>query len=210
MQPVDPEKTALLVIDMQNGFCDPRGNLSKVPGIDMTPLQHVIPNVKRLVDSCRRMGLPIMWSLQEHLPENPKRTRHVPSHIQKREVDPAAPRGTWHAELVPALKELSRPEDFMIVKHRFSMFYSTTLDSLLRALSISHLIVSGVSTNVCVESTVRDAYFRDFDVTVIEDCVAATMRDLHDASLKNFKIFMGEVVGLSEFLESHERQTAVG
>lgn len=209
MDPVDPRKTALLVIDMQNGFCDPEGGLAKA-GLDTSAMQAVVPNVRKLVETCREIGLPIMWSLQQHLLEDKtQKTRRVPSHIQKRKVDPPAPRGTWHAELVPSLQEVTRPEDYFVVKHRFSMFYSTTLDSLLRMLSISHLLISGVATNVCVESTVRDAYFRDYDITVIEDCVAGTMLDLHQATLKNVEIYMGELVSLVEFIESHKIQTTV-
>jgi ureidoacrylate peracid hydrolase len=208
MEPVDPKSTALLVIDMQNGFCDPKGGLSKA-GLDVSAMTAVVPNVARLVESCRALGLPIMWSIQQHLPEDTtQRTRRVPSHIQKRKVAPPTPRGTWHAELVPAMKEVSRADDYFIVKHRFSMFYSTTLDSLLRMLAISHLIVSGVATNVCVESTVRDAYFRDYDVTVIEDCVAGTMLDLHEATLKNVEIYLGELVSLDEFISSHKDRLA--
>ena len=204
MQPVNPRNTALLVVDMQNGYCDPKGNLSKVSGVDTTPLQEVVPKVQRLVEACKRLELPVMWSVQQHLPQDKmRRERRVPSHIEKRTVEPAAPRGTWHAEIVPSLQPLVEPDDFVIIKHRFSMFYSTTLDSILQMLTISHLVVCGVSTNVCVESTVRDAYFRDYDVTIIEDCVAATMPDLHEASLKNFRIFLGDVVTLSEFLDSH-------
>jgi ureidoacrylate peracid hydrolase len=209
MEPVDRKKSALLVIDMQNGFCDPEGGLSKA-GLDVSAMTAVVPKVRQLVEACRELRLPIMWSLQQHLPEDTtQRTRRVPSHIQKRKVAPPTPRGTWHAELVPSLKEVSRPEDYFIVKHRFSMFYSTTLDSVLRMLSISHLIVSGVATNVCVESTVRDAYYRDFDVTVIEDCVAGTMLDLHQATLKNVEIYLGELVSLNEFVESHKEVAPV-
>jgi ureidoacrylate peracid hydrolase len=83
------------------------------------------------------------------------------------------------------------------------MFYSTTLEVLLRMLGTSHLIVSGVSTNNCIESTIRDAYFRDFDITVVEDCVAGSHPDLHRATLRNVQLFFGEVVSLDDFLGAH-------
>lgn len=69
---------------------------------------------------------------------------------------------------------------------------------------ISHLVVSGVSTNVCVESTIRDAYFRDYDVTVVEDCVAGSFPSLHQATLENVRIYFGEVVSLADFLANHD------
>ena len=84
-----------------------------------------------------------------------------------------------------------------------SFFYATTLEAVLRMRDVSHLVVSGVSTNVCVESTIRDAYFRDYDVTVVEDCVAGTFPALHAATLENVRIYFGQVVSLAEFLSSH-------
>jgi ureidoacrylate peracid hydrolase len=210
VEQVDPNQTALLVIDMQNGFCDPQGPLTKA-GVDTSAMQAVVPNVRRLVEACRGTGMPILWALQQHLVEDTtQRTRRVPSHIEKRNNgQPVAPRGTWQAELVPSLKEIVHDEDYLVVKHRFSMFYSTTLDSILRMGGITRLVICGVSTNVCVESTIREAYFRDYEITVIEDCVAGPMIDLHEATLKNVRIYLGEVVTLAEFIESNRAIGAV-
>lgn len=204
MRPIDPEHTALLVIDMQNGWCNPQGAMTRA-GVNMTPQQAIVPHVRQLAEACGALGCRIVWCLQQHLPEDVTQTnRRISSHLKKRNILPA-PRGTWDAELVDELKEIVRPEDYYVVKHRMSMFYATTLDALLRMLGVSHLIIAGVSTNVCVESTIRDAYFRDFDITVVKDCVAGTFSDLHQATLKNVEIYFGEVVSLAEFLEAHAR-----
>jgi ureidoacrylate peracid hydrolase len=203
MQPLGVTGSALLVIDMQNGWCHPEGAMTRA-GQDMSAQQSIVPKVKRLVQACRAAGLPILWSIQVHLPEDvTQERRRIASHLKKRAILPA-PRGSWDAELVAPLKEVAAPEDHYIVKHRMSMFYSTTLEAVLRMLGVSHLVVSGVSTNVCVESTIRDAYFRDFDITVVEDCVAGSFPALHTATLENARIYFGEVVTLDQFIAAHE------
>ena len=199
MKPIDPTCAALLVIDMQNGWCHPKGAMARA-GQDMTRPQAIVPDVRRLVDTCREAGMPILWSLQQHLPEDVTQDRRrIPSHLRKRNILPA-PRGSWDAELVGPMKEASRPQDHYIVKHRMSMFYATTLESVLRMLGATHLVICGVATNVCVESTIRDAYFRDYDITVVEDCVAGSFPALHDATLENVRLLFGEVVSLEEFV----------
>lgn len=207
MKPIDPKHTALLVIDMQNGWCNPGGAMTRA-GVDMSNQQAIVPNVCRLVQVCRGLGCTIVWCHQEHLPEDiTQTTRRIESHLAKRNILPA-PRGTWDAEIVDPLKALAQPEDYHVVKHRMSMFYATTLECLLRMRAIRHLIICGVSTNVCVESTIRDAYFRDYDITVIEDCVASSFPDLHQATLKNVRIYFGEVASLSELIAVHAEQSA--
>lgn len=209
MKPIDPAQTSLLVIDMQNGWCHPQGAMTRA-GQNMSSQQAIVPNVCRLVETCRQLGCHIIWCLQQHLPEDvTQRRRRIASHLTKRNILPA-PRGTWDAELVGPLRELARPDDHYVTKHRMSMFYATTLECLLRMLGVHHLIVCGVSTNVCVESTIRDAYFRDFDVTVVEDCVAGSFPDLHQATLKNVEIYFGEVVKLSEFINGNRNLLAAG
>lgn len=202
MQPIEPKRTALLVIDMQNGWCHPQGAMTRA-GVDMAAQQAIVPNVRRLVETCRALGTDVIWCLQQHLPEDvTQQRRRIDSHLKKRNILPA-PRGTWDAELVDELKQVAHPDDHYVVKHRMSAFYATTLEALLRILGVSHLVVSGVSTNVCVESTIRDAYFRDFDITVVKDCIASTFPDLHHATLKNVEIYFGEVVTLNDFINAH-------
>ena len=83
-------------------------------------------------------------------------------------------------------------------KHGMSCFFDTNLHTKLRMLGAELLIISGVATNVCVESTIRDAYFRDFDILVVEDCVACSFPDLHRATLKNVEVYFGQVTTLKE------------
>jgi ureidoacrylate peracid hydrolase len=194
---IDPQATALIVIDMQNAFCHPEGGLAR-SGANNEPQRSVVPSVKRLVQVCHDAGVPVLWSIQEHWPEDRTRKRHrIPSHLDKRGLAICA-RGSWDVELHADLKGECRPEYPVFLKHRMSCFFDTNLHTKLRMLGTELLIIAGVSTNVCVESTIRDAYFRDYDILVVEDCVACSFPDLHRATLKNVEIYFGQVTNLNE------------
>jgi len=193
---IDTKETALLVVDMQNGFCDPQGAMARA-GVNYLPQNRIVPAVKELVAVCRRAGIHVAWSLQRHYPDDLTRKRHrIPSHLTKLGVVPCL-KDTWDAELVAQLKGDVMPEDDVFEKHRSSCFYNTTLEVKLRMRGITTLIVCGVATNYCVESTIRDAYARDYDIVVVEDCVATLWDDLHRATLRNVELFYGTVIPLS-------------
>ncbi|MBI3091541.1 MAG: cysteine hydrolase [Candidatus Tectomicrobia bacterium] len=204
---LQPEETALIIIDMQNGYCSPNGGLAR-GGADVRNQARIVPNVVALARACRAAGVTIIWVTQEHYQEDVTRKRHrIPSHLDKRGVFPAL-RRTPDAELVAELRPEMLTTDERVIKHRMSSFYSTTLDAKLQMLGITTLIICGVATNVCVESTVRDAYFRDYDIIVVRDCVASSFPDLHAATLKNVEIYFGRVVSLSELQAMLSASTA--
>ncbi len=189
---IDRRDTALLVIDIQNGFCHKDSAMAKA-GIDTSRQQAVVPNIVHMVRLCRAAGLPILASKQIHFHDDATRSVHkIPSHMDKRHYYPCL-RGTQDAELVSELQNELRPEDHVFEKHRSSCFFDTTLDTKLRMLGIRMLIITGVATNYCVESTIRDAYWRDYDILVPADCVASTFPDLQAATLKNVEIYFGRV-----------------
>jgi len=193
---IDPRETTLLVVDMQNGFCDPQGAMARA-GVNYFPQNRIVPAVKELVSVCRRAGIHVAWSLQRHYPDDLTRKKHrIPSHLTKLGVVPCL-KDTWDAELVAQLKGDVLPEDDVFEKHRSSCFYNTTLEVKLRMRGMTTLIVCGVATNYCVESTIRDAYARDYDIVVVEDCVATLWEDLHRATLRNVELFYGTVVSLN-------------
>ena len=190
---IEPKETALLVVDMQNGFCDPQGAMARA-GLNYQQQNLIIPEVKELVKTCREAGIRVLWSVQKHYPEDVARKRHrIPSHLAKLGVTPCL-KDTWDAELVVQLKHDVMPQDDVFEKHRSSCFYNTTLEVKLRMHGVTTLIICGVATNYCVESTIRDAYARDYDIFVVEDCVATLWEDLHKATLRNVEMFYGAVV----------------
>ena len=127
-------------------------------------------------------------------------------------------RDTWNTEIVDGLKP--QPGDIILYKTRFSGFYQTGLDNILRTLNARHLVVTGCTTSVCVESTVRDAMFRDYSCLLLEDCMAEPIgnvgnnstRSNHEASLLVIQALFGWVSRSDEFigaLERHAKQAAV-
>jgi ureidoacrylate peracid hydrolase len=94
------------------------------------------------------------------------------------------------------------PLDYVFVKHRASCFYNTTLEVALRMHGVRTLIVAGVTTNYCVDATVRDAYARDFDIIVVRDACAALYEDLHEASLRNVDLYHGVTASVDDVARS--------
>jgi ureidoacrylate peracid hydrolase len=195
---IDPACTALLVIDMQKGFCDPESRMEKA-GIGTENQRAILPDLLRLIDLGREVGFPVLFSQQIHYPEDiTRRRRRIPSHIDKQNWAPCL-RGTWEVDFVDEIADAIRPEDDLIVeKHRASVFFESTLDTKLRMLGIEQILISGCNTDFCVETTIRDAYYRDMDVIVVRDCVAGPRRRYHEDTLAKVETYFGAVVGLDE------------
>jgi ureidoacrylate peracid hydrolase len=194
---IDARSAALLVIDMQNGFCHPESRMEKA-GIGTANQRAIVPNVLRLIEMAREWQLPILWSRQVHFPEDvTRRRRRIPSHQAKQQWTPCL-RGTWEVDLIDEVAPAVRPEDYIVEKHRASMFFETTLDAKLRMLGIDQVIVSGTTTAFCVETTIRDAYYRDYDVIAVRDCIADPRPQFHEDTMAKVETFFGAVVTLAE------------
>ena len=173
---LEPRTSALLVVDMQNAFCHPEGTLG-ISGVDTTPLRAVIPAIRELVLHWRAARLPVLWTVQEHYPNDAGRLgKKLPSHTTKRKRL-ASVVNTWDAAIVEELADLTDNPSFLIRKHRFSAFHQTRLESLLGVLGVEALFVVGLTTNACVETTIREAYLYDYDVIAVSDCIAGVNRD---------------------------------
>jgi ureidoacrylate peracid hydrolase len=194
---LDPRETALLVVDMQNAFCHPEGTLG-LAGVDLAPLQATIPRVRRVVTLCRANGIPDIWSRQNHYLTDRARDAHkVLPHTLRRPRIACQP-GSWDAEIVDDLKDLLTPQTEVITKHKFSCFYGTRLEPLLRILGARLLIVCGTTTNLCVDSTIRDAYMRDYDVVVVGDAVGGVNPLWHSAALEVWTRYMADVMTVDD------------
>jgi len=193
----NPPNTVLAVVDMQNDFIHPQGVLAR-QGLLFDGLEGFVKRVANLMGRCRSKGLPVVA------------TRHI---IHQNPQGQAVGGGLW-VEMRPFLKtegfrhgswgaeiidSLPRP-DYIIDKARFSGFFETNMECLLRGLRTETIIFSGVATNVCVESTIRDAFFRDFRIIIIEDCISAYTQEAHEASLKTLR-FLGTVISLDKLME---------
>jgi ureidoacrylate peracid hydrolase len=186
--------TALIIVDMQNGFCHEDGFMNKI-GLDWTTSRDAIAPVKRLAAAARRAGLPVFYTrytLNADYSDAGLLPEIYPQIVEAKGMV----RGTWDGDIVDELAPES--SDHVIDKTRYSAFYDTPLEQQLRELGVDTAIVCGVTTNVCVESTVRDAFFRDIRVIVPSDATAAVSPELHEAALNDFRYAFGPVVTVAE------------
>jgi ureidoacrylate peracid hydrolase len=178
---VKAEGLALIVVDMQNGFCHPEGSFPRI-GLGLEGADAAVRNAAIAVKQARAAGVPIIFT--RHLyrlgraDEGPALIRNSPALTL---VNGLAA-GSWDADVVNDLD--CEPDDLRVDKVRFDAFQWTSLEPLLRGLAVSRLVICGVVTNLCVETTVRSAFMRDYPVTLIEDACAAKTRRLHDLSIE--------------------------
>ena len=192
--------TGLLVIDMQNAFCDPKGTLA-TDGSNVGAIQSMMDPLRRVISTCQTAGIQDFWSLQEHYEDDATRSRHrLRPHTLKRPRVPSL-KGTWDAEIVANLKDLIGDGSEVFTKNRFGCFYNTQLEMLLRLHGIDTLIVTGVDTNVCVETTVREAYMRDLDVIVLGDCVGGVHSGWARVALEVWERYIGAVIASDDLLQ---------
>jgi nicotinamidase-related amidase/catechol 2,3-dioxygenase-like lactoylglutathione lyase family enzyme len=197
---LDPARTALLVVDMQNAFVHPEGTLG-ASGVDVGPALATIAPHRRLIEGCRAAGLPVIWTLQVHLPRDARRARkRLPSHTSKRR-QVSALAGTWDARLVDELAPLADDPTLVVVKHRFGAFYETRLDALLGMLGVEALLVTGVTANACVETSLREAYLRDYDVVAVTDCIAAVRPEWEATAHAVWSHYLGALATSGEVLD---------
>lgn len=184
----DPSRTALVVIDLQRDFCSPGGYADKA-GIDIGPMQAVVANAVRLLQAARAAGLLMVHTREGHLSD----LSDCPATKLQRSVDAGAPigslgplgrllvRGEQGHDFVDAVRPVSGEE--VIDKPGYGAFHRTRLAQLLAARDIEHLIVCGVTTEVCVHSTLREAVDRGFACTTVADATAASNPALQAAAL---------------------------
>ncbi|WP_407562383.1 cysteine hydrolase family protein [Streptomyces sp. 184] len=187
--PTPPATTALVVIDVQNDYCHPDGVFAAA-GLAVDDLDGLVERVNALVAAARTGGRPVVWVRMEWADDAGVGLLAERSPFLR---ERGLRRGTWGAEPVAGLDR--RPGDHEVVKPRFSAFHRTSLDDLLARLGVGTLVVAGVRTDFCVESTVRDAFFRDLRVVVARDAVAGYVEELHTASLRLMGTVFADVVG---------------
>jgi ureidoacrylate peracid hydrolase len=171
LEDLDLKRAALVVVDMQNAFCHPEGTLGQ-SGVDTGRLRAVIPQLRTLIENCRAAGMPVLWTLQEHFHRDHRRARKKLAPHTARRKGVSALVGTWDAEVIDELADLADVPTFVIRKHRFGAFHETRMQIVLEMLGVDHLFVAGLTTNACVETTIREAYLRDYDVIAVSDCIA--------------------------------------
>ncbi|MBW1870620.1 MAG: isochorismatase family protein [Deltaproteobacteria bacterium] len=186
-----PRRTALLVIDMQKIFIDPQGD-------SFLPLSvEVGKRLAQVIESCRRAFVPVIYT--RHVHHDPSRDGGAMSRWWRSLIT----EGSDGAEIVDQLKPLE--SETVITKCRYSAFTGTRLEMILRSYKIEDLIIGGVMTNLCCETTAREAFVRDFNIFFLGDGTAAANSELHMASLQNIAYGFGRVLATAEAVELLER-----
>jgi len=199
-QKVAPAHTALVVIDVQNDFVAEGGFFDRTGG-DVASIQTMIPPLLRLIEHARRAGVQVVFIRAIYDPEylsGPMRERNQRCGLEM----PRCLTGTWGADFY---KVEPAPDEPVVVKHRYSAFMGTGLDQLLKERGIRSLLLTGVATDVCVESTARDGYFLDYYVTVVADCCGAAREEYHRDALDRFERDYGGCATSAEVIVAWER-----
>jgi len=192
-----PSKAALIVVDVQNDFVSRDGSAAK-RGEDVGAAMAMVPNLLRLIEEGRRVGLIIVYIRTTH-----SEWTDTPSWVYRTSQKgglSTCREGTWGAEFYEGISPL--PIERVVIKHRYSAFINTDLNTVLKARNIQSVLVCGVATNVCVETTARDGYMFDYYVTMIDDCSAAYETKLHLGTLENMRRHFGLVASSGEIIEA--------
>lgn len=198
---IDPKKAALVVVDMQNDFCHPEGAIAKM-GHSTELMAKAAEPLRRLIAAARAAGVGVVFiqNTQNKWTKSPSfRARRLHYTAQVCEE------GSWGADFFGVEPG---PGDAVVTKHRYSALLDTDLELLLRSRKIETVILTGVQTNVCVESTARDAYMKDFYVVVVADCTGTTSDEEHAASLKNVERYLGTVTDSKTVIEEWSKAGA--
>jgi ureidoacrylate peracid hydrolase len=163
--------SALLVVDMQRFFLDPASPTFTCGGTA------ILPTVRRLIDAFRRAGRPVIFTQHVHHPGD--LDAGIMGWWWEGKCLEGSPESGIHADLAPL------PGEKVVVKHRYSAFYNTDLETVLRCLKVEDVVVAGIMTNMCCESTARDAYYRDYRVFFPADGTGSIIEEMHVASLLN-------------------------
>lgn len=199
-----PTKTALVVIDMQNTFLRPGAPVEVPMG------REIVANINRLSARLRQIGVPVIWVTHANSSTGDKSDwpgffdHFVAAEVRQKTIHGLAP-GAEGQKIWPELDVA--PEDAQIFKNRYSALIagSSSLESLLRRDGIDTLLIAGTKTNVCCESTARDAMMLDFNTVMLSDCCAALSDEEHRATLEIIIQQFGDVMTLDEALAALEK-----
>jgi ureidoacrylate peracid hydrolase len=208
---VDPRRAAIVVVDMQNAFAS-KGGMFDLSGLDISGARQVIEVLKEVLAVARPAGIQVVYLQMGYDarlttsggPESPNWHKELALLLMRKRPElkgKVLTEGQWDWEVVEELKP--HPEDLVVNKTRYSGFYGTPLDSMLRTRGVKTLFFAGIATNVCVESTLRDAFFLDYWPVLLHD---ATMQagplSLQEATVMNVENYLGWTLSASGFAQT--------
>lgn len=219
---ISPRQTAVIVVDMQNDFGAEGGMFARA-GIDISGIRAVVEPTARVLAAARRAGMPVVYLKMGFAPDlsdaggsdAPNLVRHLGLGVGEEITAPDGRasriliRDTWNTDILPELSP--EPGEQIVAKHRYSGFFETNLDAILQELDVSTLVFTGCTTSVCVESTLRDAFFRDYRCLLLADCAAEPIgsglpRGNHEASMLVIELMFGWVSDSATFVQALAEQ----
>ena len=180
-------KSALMVIDMQKFFLDPKSPSFTCGGLA------ILPNLRRLIGAFRKARRPVIFTRHVHHPDK------IDAGIMEWWWEGMCLEGSPESEIHDDIAPLSGEK--VIFKHRYSAFYNTDLETILRCTKIEDLVITGIMTNMCCESTARDAYFRDFRIFFPADATGSVDEQMHLASLVNLAFGFSSVTATNDIIK---------
>lgn len=204
---LDLERTALIVVDMQNAFASPGGMLD-LAGVDVSLARDAVTNARLVCEAARSLRVPVIYLTIGYPPdlstaggpESPNPHKELALCLMRERPELRGRLltfGTWDFQIVDELAP--GPQDTVIVKSRYSGFFGTNLDAILRSRGIRNLLMVGIASNVCVESTIRDAYFLEYWPILIADAtMPAGSAEIQRATLYNVSTFFGWVTNAED------------
>ncbi|MGA8223334.1 MAG: isochorismatase family protein [Candidatus Acidiferrales bacterium] len=216
---VSLEKSAIVLVDMQNAFAS-KGGMLDIAGIEISDARRVVGIIRSVLDAARPAGIPVVHLRMAYKPDQSdtggpnspnwhKEKAMCLIHERPELKGKVLTEGTWDAAIVDDLAPL--PSDIVITKTRYSGFVGTNLDARLRALGIQFLFFAGIATNVCVESTIRNAFFLEYWPIILADAaMPAGPPSAHEATLFNVESFFGWTMMSDDFVAILKYQISRG
>ena len=211
---IDPARTAVVVVDMQNAFASP-GGLLDLAGVDISGADAVVRRIGELLVAARAAGVQVVYLQTGYKPDlsngggaaspNPRKETALCLMRARPELrGQLLVEGTWDFQIVESLAP--QRSDIVVLKTRYSGFAGTQLDSVLSGCEIRYLVFVGIATNVCVESTLRDAYFHEYwPVLVTDGALQAGPPEAHTATVFNVESFFGWTIGAASLIAAFGR-----
>jgi ureidoacrylate peracid hydrolase len=190
----------LLVVDMQNGFVSKGGSYDLL-GMNTESYRKIIPKTRELIDYCRAEGIPVFYTEAIREPSGidllTRVHRLLPVTREERLKVPICVRGTWDAKTIDEIKP--EDSDHVVIKRRDSAFQDTELRVWLQSEGINTLIICGVDTSICVETSLRDAFNIGYDVILISDATASGINKHYETTLERVRDYYGLVMTVDRF-----------
>ncbi len=199
---LEQKNAAVIVVDVQNDYCHPDGAIAK-SGSDVSAVKKMMPHLHSLLEAARDNQVPVIFLQTNH--EKATDSEVWLSRFADG-INPICHTGSWGAEF---FEVAPRADEIIVNKHRYSGFIHTRLESVLQTLKIETLVMTGVSTNLCVESTARDGFMLDYHIVFMKDACAAFSQAEHDMTLQTVDTYFGMVASTQElisFWQSHKPQ----